>query len=195
MMSISFAPLVPQWLLIGLSIVALALLAFGLWRRARGIWWRAVPIAALIVAIADPRLVSEDRAPLKDIAVVLVDETKSQDVGPRRERARTAAVEIAKQIEAAGDVEVRTVAAGRDSRGGGTRLFSPLANVLGDVPAARLAGVVMVTDGQVHDVPKTDDYTGLKAPLHVLLTGDRDEQDRRIRIDRAPDYALVGNQA
>jgi hypothetical protein len=196
---VAFAPMVPPWLLAAAAMLAVILIGYGAWRRARGIWWRAVPIAALIVAIADPRLVREERASLKDIAVVLIDESRSQDLGKttgqRLDRARQAAAKIAEQIETAGDVEVRTVSAGRDGRGAGTRLFAPLASVLGDVPAGRLAGVVMITDGQVHDAPLPDAYDGKSAPLHVLLTGDRDEQDRRIRIDRAPDYGLIGNQA
>jgi hypothetical protein len=195
MIDVTFSPLVPAAVLIAASAVAAILILFGAWRRARGVWWRAVPIAVLILAIADPRLVREERAPLNDIAVVMVDESQSQRLGQRLERARAAAADLAKQMEAAGDLEVRVVTAGRDGRGSSTRLFGPLSAVLGDVPDGRLAGVVLVTDGQVHDVPAADTYDGGKAPLHVLLTGDRDEQDRRIRIDRAPDYGLVGQQA
>ncbi|WP_204269540.1 hypothetical protein, partial [Citrobacter freundii] len=42
-----------------------------------------------------------------------------------------------------------------DSRGGddGTKLFTALGQALADVPPERLAGVVMLTDGVVHDIP------------------------------------------
>lgn len=193
--TIDFAPMIPTWALMMAAVIAALLIGYGAWRRARGIGWRAAAIAALIIAIADPRLVREDREPLKDIAVVLRDDSRSQDLGQRRTRAEDAAQAIVAQIEAAGDVEVRSVAIGRDGRGAGTRLFSPLNGILSDVPKGRLAGVVMITDGQVHDAPAVDSYSGAAAPLHVLMTGERNEQDRRIRIDRAPDYGLVGDQA
>ncbi|MDX2221157.1 MAG: hypothetical protein SFV21_00320, partial [Rhodospirillaceae bacterium] len=195
MTSLTFTPLVPPALLIGSIVIAALLIGYGAWRRARGIWLRGLPIAALILAIADPKLVRETRAPLKDIAVVVVDESRSQGIGERLPRARVAAAELAKQMQAFNDLEVRTLTVNSSAAGSGTRLFAPLAGVLGDVPAGRLAGVVLITDGQVHDAPAPDKYAAPGAPVHMLLTGERDEQDRRIRIDRAPDYALTGQQA
>jgi len=49
-----------------------------------------------------------------------------------------------------------------------------------------------VTDGQVHDVPRLS-ALGHQGPIHVLLTGRRDERDRRIEIVDAPGYGIVGN--
>jgi len=62
------------------------------------------------------------------------------------------------------------------------------------VPCRRLAGVVMITDGRVHDVP-ADKGKELGAPLHALVTGKRGERDRRMVVTRAPGYALVGKTA
>lgn len=194
MFSVTISPVVPLWLLVVGAILGGALVAYGLMRGARGVWWRAVPMVALLVAIADPRLVREERAPLKDIAVVVVDESRSQSLGERAAQTQEAAANLAKQLNTS-DLDVRVVTAGREARGSGTRLFAPLSGVLSDVPESRLAGVIMITDGQVHDAPLLEPYSAAKAPLHVLLTGKRDEQDRRIRIDRAPDYSLVGRQA
>ena len=38
-------------------------------------------------------------------------------------------------------------------RPGGTRLIETMRSALVEVPPERLAGVVLLTDGQVHDVP------------------------------------------
>ncbi len=73
----------------------------------------------------------------------------------------------------------------------GTELFGPIGRALADVPAQRVAGVAMVTDGQVHDVPRADRLP-FKAPLHVLLDGQKDEADRRIVIKEAPSFGIVG---
>src|SRR5690606_16273345 len=67
-----------------------------------------------------------------------------------------------------------------------------LARALQDLPGRRLAGVVMITDGQVHDVPDAAATGALPGPLHVMITGDKGEGDRRLTIVQAPNYGLVG---
>ncbi len=64
----------------------------------------------------------------------------------------------------------------------GTNLFADLNRALANTPTDRLAGVIMITDGQVHDVPKAANALGFDAPVHALLTGKPDEFDRRIEI-------------
>jgi hypothetical protein len=75
---------------------------------------------------------------------------------------------------------------------GGTRLIGALRNALADIPRERLSAVVLVTDGQVHDVPQqlAADLTG--APVHVLLTGKKDEADRLLVVEQAPRFGVVG---
>jgi hypothetical protein len=83
----------------------------------------------------------------------------------------------------------RSVAAAEE----GTVAVDPLTRLLADVPPRRLAGVVMLTDGQIHDIPDNAAGAGLPGPIHVLLTGDRGEQDRRLVVTRAPSYGIVGD--
>ncbi len=198
--NIAFSPAVPVPLLVALVALGVGLLIYGAIKGARGIAMRAIPLLALAIAIADPALVRETRTPLKDVAVVVVDDTDSQKLGQRQARANEAAEKLASNLKNETDLEIRTVhvnsAAGTD----GTRLFTALNNALSDVPAQRLAGTVFVTDGQVHDAPplataETAKAPWLSAPMHVLLTGERNEHDRRIKIERAPDFGLVGQQA
>ena len=74
--------------------LAALVLAIGIVRRAPGLAWRGLAVAALLVAIGDPVLVVEDRSPLIDIAVILVDETASQQIGERAQRTRAAVAEL-----------------------------------------------------------------------------------------------------
>jgi hypothetical protein len=93
-----------------------------------------------------------------------------------------------------GQFDVRVVETGRSDTVAGdrteTRLFSALQNAFRDVPNSRIAGAVMITDGQVHDVPAT--APDFDAPLHALITGHEGEKDRRIRFEKAPRFGLVG---
>ncbi|TAL02701.1 MAG: hypothetical protein EPO08_06445 [Rhodospirillaceae bacterium] len=193
--AITFSPTVPLPLLMAFTAMAAALLVYGGLRRARGIALRAIPMLVLIIALADPILMREHRTPLADVAVVVVDETGSQKLGQRMERTTKAAGKLAAELTTQPDLEVRTVhvtGANQD----GTQLFTALNAALDDVPAQRLAGTIMITDGQVHDTPTPSVHAPWQgAPVHVLLTGDRGERDRRIRIERAPDFGLVGQTA
>ncbi|MBL8643004.1 MAG: hypothetical protein JNK21_03645, partial [Rhodospirillaceae bacterium] len=194
-LSIAWSPIVPGWLLLALLGLSLLLIGYGLWRGARGVLLRGIPLGVLLLAVADPRLVREERAPLNDIAVLAVDESASQTIGERRARTEKAVKDLQQQLEQQTNLDVRTLRLGAEARGDGTRLFGPLATAMSDIPPSRLAGTIIISDGQVHDAPSADTFAGKEAPLHVLLTGEEDERDRRVRIERAPDYGLVGEQA
>ncbi|MBI5164697.1 MAG: hypothetical protein HY985_12450 [Magnetospirillum sp.] len=190
-MSVSFAPLIPLWLLATLAAASVAIAALAVVRGARGAGLRLVPMAALLLALANPLLIAEDRRPLPDVAVVVVDESLSQGVGERRAETERAVAALRQRLDALPGLEVRVVRVGG---GDGTRLFEALDAGLADLPRRRLAGVVMITDGQVHDVP-ADLGRGLGAPLHALLTGRPGERDRRIVVADNPGFALVGRSA
>jgi len=104
--------------------------------------------------------------------------------------ARAAVVERLSRIPG---LEVRVVEAGQsDGETDGTRLFTALGSTLADVPSDRVAGVVMITDGRVHDVPADAGALGFAAPLHALITGNKDERDRRVALIAAPRFGIVG---
>ncbi len=185
--SLRFDPTLPPWLLGILAAVCVGALVPAALRRARGGVLRLLCFAVALLWLAGPRLVRETQDALSDIALMVVDRTGSMSVGDRAALADAAAARL--QAEAAGlpGLELRTVTvpeAGHD----GTRLFTALNRALADIPRSRLAGVVMLTDGVVHDVPAAPP----PAPLHVLIPAAGEETDRRIRIVEAPSYGIVG---
>ncbi|HEX2760742.1 MAG TPA: hypothetical protein VHM27_09520, partial [Rhizomicrobium sp.] len=76
----------------------------------------------------------------------------------------------------------------------GTQAFAALNAALADVPPGRVAGAVLITDGQVHDVPSPANLS-LKAPLQVLVAGGRNEKDRKLTVQSAARFAIVGQSA
>ena len=194
--TLAFDPLLPIAALIVLGVIAVLLLGFGLARGARGTGWRALVLAALWVALANPSAVREQRQPLDDVAVVVIDQSRSQTIGDRADQAREAGAAIAESMRGLSGLEVRTVTMDHDSGGDGTRLFATLSSQLADVPPERIAGAVVITDGQIHDAPDMADALpeAVPAPLHVLLTGAPEERDRRIAVESAPSYGIVGDE-
>jgi hypothetical protein len=190
-----FSPFFPRWSLAAVATVSIVLVAFGLWRRATGVAWRVVALAGAVLTMANPSLVSEERDFLPDVAFVVVDESQSQGIGDRSERTARALDDVRTMLARQEGVEMRVVSTGAAEAysDAGTRLFNALSDALSDVPPNQIAGAIMITDGQVHDVPDNISQTGLGAPLHVLLTGARDDGDRRLVIQEAPSYGIVGS--
>jgi hypothetical protein len=191
--SIAFSPLLPLPLLEGLGGLALALIALTLWRRPRAAALRALALALLGLAFADPSLVREDRRPLKDIVAVVLDQSPADQIGERPRQIAEARAEIEKRLAALGDVEARFVDTSRsDPDNRGTQLFAALRSALSDAPPERVGGAIFVTDGVAHDIPSSLDALGFDAPLHVLVTGHEGERNRRIELVEAPRFGIVG---
>jgi hypothetical protein len=191
--NLSFSPLLPWPVLLGLGAIALCLIGLGFYARGRGSSLRALGLGLLLLALTGPSLVREDRNPLKEVVAVVVDQSGSQTIGERPAQTEKARAGLEKSLNALGNVEVRVIESGRtDSEADGTRLFTALNAGLADVPLERLGGVFMITDGVVDDVPADVSALGFKAPLHALITGHAGERDRRIELLEAPRFGIVG---
>jgi hypothetical protein len=191
--SLAFSPLLPVSVLIALGVAGLAVVALGLVSRQRAIWLRALGLALVLLALTDPSLVREDRSPLKQVVAVVVDRSGSQTIGERTAQTDAAAAGLTARLKALGNVDVRVIEGGEGGAGNdGTQLFSALNAGLADVPPEQIAGVFMITDGEVDDIPAGTATLGFKAPLHALITGHEGERDRRIQLVEAPRFGIVG---
>ena len=190
--TVIFDPLVPMQVLWGLAALAGVLLAVALWRWLAGWPLRALAAGFLLAALANPALQHEDRKALADIVLLVVDDSASQGLGDRADQTAAAVAAIKAKVAALGNTELRvvTVRDGRDNAG--TLAMTALAEALAQEPRARVAGAIMVTDGQVHDLGLVPN---LPAPLNVLLTGHKSDWDRRLVIKTAPAFAIMGEKA
>ncbi len=190
---IAFAPLVGVQILwaAAAAAVVLALLLFV--SGSRGATIRAFALGLIVLALSNPSFTREDRDPLSSVAVVVVDKSPSQSFGDRTKQTEAARAAIVDRLGHIPGLDVRVVEAGQaDGETDGTRLFTALGSTLADVPTDRIAGVIMITDGRVHDVPADISALGFAAPVHALITGNKDERDRRVALIAAPRFGIVG---
>jgi hypothetical protein len=194
--TIEFLPYLPVPWLIAASGVAAVIAILLLWRGRRGAMLRIASLALILLALANPNLKQEERESLSNIAVVVVDESASQRIAGRPERTQELRAQLAAGLANIPNLEVRWVesSGGATSSAEETTLFADLNRALADVPAERLAGVMMVTDGQIHDVPADARTLGFEAPVHALITGSPDEFDNRLEVVSAPRFGLVGSE-
>lgn len=189
--NIIFDPLLPWsvvYIILGLSALAIAL---AIWRGLSGWWLRALGAAALIAALVNPAYQEENRTALTDIVLMIVDESASQRISDRPSQTAEAVTELTNELRAMPDTELRTVTLGDGEGDEGTLLATALAEALAEEPAGRIAGAILVTDGQLHDLqvmPK------MPAPLHVLLSGHEDDWDRRLIVKNAPAFAILDEE-
>src|SRR4051812_31488384 len=161
--------------------------------RTRGAFVRAIALALFVLALANPSFTREDRDPLTSVVAVMIDKSPSQDFSDRTQQTEAARAALSERLGRIPGVEVRFVEAGQsDGETDGTRLFTALSSALSDVPHDRIAGAIMITDGRVHDVPTEAAALGFAAPVHALITGHKNERDRRVVLVATPRFGIVG---
>ena len=184
-----FDPLVGLPVLAAAAVLMALLLGLGLWRGLSGWWLRGLAACVVLGALANPSLQKEDRAPLTDIVLLVVDESASQSLSDRALQTEAAVDTLTAQLQARANTELRVVTLGDGEGDSGTQLMTAVAEALAEEPRARIAGIVMLSDGQAHDIERAPD---LPAPLHLLLTGHKGDWDRRLSISNAPAFAILG---
>jgi len=189
-------PVLPWGVIAGLAVAGLALVLTLAMARARGTGLRALALALLVAALLNPTIRSEEREPLTDIAVAVIDRSLSQQSAGRTARTEEAAAQLKAAVARLPNTELRTVEvkSGISAEDDGTRAFAALNRALADIPPERFAGAVMITDGQVHDVPPDAAKANPGAPVHGLITGAKSEKDRKVVIGKAPRFGMVGQQ-
>jgi len=186
---ITFDPLLPLAMLAALGLVVLLAAVLAYWRGLSG--WALRMLAGLVViaALAGPSLRQEQRAALSDIVLMLVDQSSSQGLSDRPAQTAAAAETLEATLMARPNTEVRRIEVKDGSDNSGTLLLSALNDALAEEPSARIAGVFALSDGRVHDLDRLPD---LPAPMHLIQSGQPSDWDRRLIVEHAPAFAILG---
>lgn len=188
---IAFDPVLPLVLIAVLAALSFLAAAVALWRGLPGWWLRLLGAGVALAALLNPSWRQEDRASLPSIALVVVDESASNRIAGRDEQVAEAMEALESRLARLGEIAplrhriIRVPDAGED----GTLLLGALGTAAAELSPDRLAGAILVTDGRIHDA---DALTEFPAPVHVLLTGTEQERDRRVVVETAPAFAIVG---
>jgi hypothetical protein len=194
-LTIEFSPLLPtEWMFILCALTALFIcVSFFIYKK--GLFWRSLFAGFILLTLYNPVAIEEEREAVKNIVTIVEDGSLSQSFEKRTERTQKAVAQLTEKLAALGETfEVRQIKAPKNAGQphDKTDIFDAIDSALSDVPKERRAGTIIVTDGQVHDVPAISDKdTDLFGPVHVVLSGHKKEKDRRIEIIDAPAYGMV----
>ena len=191
MNSLNFYPLININFLIALMVLSLIVIFIGFKLKAPGNIFRAILLFLIILSISNPTIISENRENIPDTVAVVLDLSPSQNINNRKDIAQKTYNNIKNELEKINNLDVRLKTINGER---GSKIFEPLNSMIGDVPAERLAGAIIITDGQISDTPTLLDNFNFKSPINVLLTGNKEEKDRRLIIESSPRFGIVGEE-
>ncbi len=184
-----FDPLLPWPVLWGLTALTLTSIALATWYRLPGWVLRGLAALCLLGALMGPLSQTENRTALSDIVLVAVDDTASQHLSDRQSQVAAARDRLEQQLADRPNTETRWITLKDGTGDTGTALMEAISHALADEPQGRVAGIIALSDGQVHDA---DHALSLPAPMHLLQTGKARDWDRRLIVRNAPAFAIIG---
>ena len=191
MNSIFFYPYISYNLLYFLSFLSIIMIFIGLKFKASGNILRTILICIILICIANPIIVSENRENIPDTVAIILDLSPSQNIKNRKETAQKTYNLLKDKLKKFDNLDLRFKTINGKN---GTNIFEPLSEIVADIPSDRLAGAIVITDGQIQDSPKNIENYNFKAPINFLLSGEKNERDRRLIIESAPRFGIVGEE-
>jgi len=191
MNSLNFYPFIPINLLFLLILLSLSVVFIGFKLRAPGNIFRATLICLILLSIANPTIISENRENIPDTVALILDLSPSQNINNRKSLAQNSYNSIKTELEKINNLDIRLKTINGKK---GSKLFEPLASMVGDISSDRVAGAIIITDGQIEDAPSILENYNFKAPINIILTGEKQEKDRRLIIESSPRFGIVGEE-
>ena len=185
--NLAFDPLVSTSWIWALGILCALAIALSRWTGLKSFLGRAGCVGVILFALLNPQTVTEERQSLDDIVLVLTDTSESAQIGTRKDSLTARKEALMSSLEAQDNLEILEVNIPPSSDG--TQLIPTLLEAASDIPAARFAGVIALTDGHIHDVPESpENLLPDTVPFHSLIIGDPTVRDRRIQAIRTPKF-------
>ncbi|NDH73377.1 MAG: hypothetical protein EBY53_02400, partial [Rhodobacteraceae bacterium] len=188
MQSVVFSYLIPFPLLLILIATAIAVGIYARYLGLRGWPFRMLAAGFVLLALSNPSLRIEERQGLSDIVLIVVDETSSHGLAKRASQTDLILNQLQERV-ANKDRVVEILRVKDGQKNSGTLILSEIRQALSDIPANRLGGVFIISDGQAHE-----DFVGLPidVPVHHIVIGEKRTFDRKLSVLNAPAFGIIG---
>ncbi|ALE03566.1 hypothetical protein [Bartonella ancashensis] len=191
--SLTFQPFLPIFWILLLGILPVFFVLISLITRRRGAISRLIALISLMLALSNPIIIREQHEPMKSTVGIVIDRSESQTLGTRTDDSDTALTKLINELAHYPQFEPRFIEAGKSTDNHyapSTNLFSALTQAVFDISPSRYAGTILITDGQVHDIPQLSQLNH-QAPINALITGRENEFDRQIKLISPPRFSLI----
>lgn len=188
--NITLMPMIDPAIIILMIIAGMILITI----RAATPWQRAIRLIAVLMfatLLGNPQQVFEKTEPVPKTVIVVRDTTDSMSLGTRADQADAAIQTVRDQIAKNPAITPVYIDA-PETANGESNLIAAIDQATGNIPTGQRGGVIMVTDGLIHDLPATVPTRDTYGPVQVLLAGMRADHDARLNLVDAPAFGLVG---
>ena len=194
-LTLSFDPYIP-WIVMAIFAAAFAsLLVLSSMKKPKNLWPRLLAVSVLFLVLANPVILHSDKDQKPTTVLLVVDQSASQAIGEREKRANQIAEnlkEAAKKLPFT-NLQILEIPQSSEDRNE-TKIFSAIKNAFSNIPESQRAGVIVLSDGQIHDAPAPEHFEDSYGPVNLFISGDRDEYDRHIALEKIPSYAITGQE-
>lgn len=190
-----YNPEIPQNILFGLMLLAMAGTGYAVYRKNNGALLRAAALGVGFAAIVNPQNVVDEYRTLPTIIPVFVD--KSQSVGDRAPNVEQAFKELETKLSSLGPVTIRRIEFGNDDESRakpGTYFAGVLQSTMDSIPRDQFGGAFVISDGVVSDQSRFLNVKNITAPVNSLIVGHDQEEDFYVRIEEAPQIGIIGQE-
>jgi hypothetical protein len=190
--NISLQPILPIYFILVFFFIFLILIFYYFKKRGVAPYFRLIIGLLFLTVLLNPVFIKEIRKSQRSIVAVVLDNSDSQKIGDRSIQSEKAFNEIKNKLSTFDDLDIITVSVDHNNNFDGTSAFEPLKTALKAYSPERIAGVILITDGLIHDIPRNNQLFEINAPIHALITGNLHERDRWVEVIDWPRYGIVG---
>ncbi len=161
----------------------------------KNFFFRILIFSIFLILIFNPLIDKMKKSYYDDVLLILYDKTQSVVASKKINQLKNVKENIKEKIILKENLEIVEIEVDNLKKIHDekieTKIITHLQKTLQKFQKNRIAGIIIITDGIIHDLNKIE--TDLKdIPIHFLLLGKRNERDRSIIVKNIPEYALVG---
>ena len=217
--NLTFSPVISYWYIFSFIILFFVFTLYSIINSASGIIYRVLIFITLVIMISQPSLKIEKRKIEKDIITLVIDKTDSQKITDRDKKVEEVYENILNKISRFKSLDILEV---RIEKGETTTQFgsaeniknkklpkkklknnepnksnilSILENNINKIPSKRLSAILILTDGQIHDINKNNLFDKYDVPLYFLLVGNKKINDKRLSIISKPEFGYLDEES
>ncbi len=159
---------------------------------------RVLTFLVFLIFILNPQIDKKNAQHHKDIVIVVSDMTQSIIETRKAKEVETIRKDLSSQLKEIGNIEQINIKLKNNRKIEQykvkeieTSLFKEVNNVINGLNIERLSGIIIITDGQIHDLHNYNKLLS-KTPIHYILVGNKNEKDRILKTTNIPKYAVLG---
>ena len=168
--------------------------------RIKHLYLRTLTFLVFLIFILNPQIDKKHAKYHKDVVIVVSDMTESIIETRKIKEVLSIHKDLSIQLNKIDNIEQINIKLTNNDKIENfnekeieTLLFKEVNDVINDINIERLSGIIIITDGQIHDLYSYNNLLS-NIPIHFILVGNKNEKDRILTTTNVPEYAVLGKE-